>query len=268
MECHPTHPCTIEFNQLSYFVPEGSIFHDKGFKVIHHYFRLSNNKIKSDYFEISFRLIPSWRTDGCYGPVGSRKINAVEYSGWIQRTRHARNCEHKRQSSRAFQIQKAKLLHHARRSAAAAFDRDGSNDCICQAKASAGTVQCSSFSSLFCGSSPTWRSKSRCASSSLFLLKHLFQALATQRQSADAHSLLLPTTQARGLPSCFRLQQAAIFLLLLVKNPLHRILRIPNNLSNDLLHVQIDRQLIFYFFSMLCLSSITAQLDWTIINEN
>ncbi|CBY32575.1 unnamed protein product [Oikopleura dioica] len=28
------HPCTIEFNQLSYFVPEGSIFHDKGFKTI------------------------------------------------------------------------------------------------------------------------------------------------------------------------------------------------------------------------------------------
>ena len=95
------------------------------------------------------------------------------------------------------------------------------------------------------GSSPTWRSKSRYASSSLLSLLQLIQALAAQRQSADAHSLLLPTTQARGLPSCFRLQQAAIFLLLLVQNPLHRILRIPNNLSNDLLHVQIDSQLIF-----------------------
>ena len=29
---------------------------------------------------------------------------------------------------------------------------------------------------------------------------------------------------------------------------LHRILQIPKNLSNDLLHVQIDSQLIFYFF--------------------
>ena len=89
----------------------------------------------SDHSQISFRLFPSWRTDCCYGTVGSWKIDAAEYSCWIQRTWHARNCEHKRKNSRAFKIPKTKLLHYARRSAAASFDSNGSNDCICAAQA-------------------------------------------------------------------------------------------------------------------------------------
>ena len=40
------HPCTIEFNQLSYFVPEGSIFHDKGFKVINHVLCFCKSKLR------------------------------------------------------------------------------------------------------------------------------------------------------------------------------------------------------------------------------